>query len=86
MNEKIDVLAKKLRVVIKEAEESVRALMTHPVFQQEQAFFNQHGEMKAHIMLAVRHLEDARMRLGKVCQYAGTGVSIFDAEDKKADG
>ena len=28
--------------------------------------------------LAVRHIEDARMRLGKVLQYAGVGVSIYD--------
>jgi len=28
--------------------------------------------------LTVRHIEDARMRLGKVCQYADDGVSILD--------
>ncbi len=41
-------------------------------------FLGQHDEMKAHLMLAVRHLEDARMRLGKAIQYSGDGVSIFD--------
>jgi hypothetical protein len=38
------------------------------------------GEAAAQAMLAVRHLEDARMRLGKVIQHSsGGGVSIFDA-------
>lgn len=45
----------------------------------DEAFPGQHGEMKAQVMLAVRHLEDARMRLGKAIQYSRDGVSIFDA-------
>ncbi len=36
------------------------------------------GEMTAKIMLAYRHLEDARMRVGKILQAAGDGVSILD--------
>lgn len=36
------------------------------------------SEMMAHSMLSIRHLEDARMRLGKVMQYADGGVSIYD--------
>ncbi len=48
------------------------------MFRSEQAYPDQHGEMKAQIMLAVRHFEDARMRLGKVLQYADNGVSIYD--------
>ncbi len=36
------------------------------------------GEMKANLMLAVRHLEDARMRLGKVIQAKNGGVSCYD--------
>lgn len=35
-------------------------------------------EVYANAMLAVRHIEDARMRLGKVLQYARDGVSCFD--------
>jgi len=38
----------------------------------------QHDEVYANIMLAYRHLEDARMRVGKILQAAGGGVSIFD--------
>jgi hypothetical protein len=35
-------------------------------------------EVQANIMLAYRHLEDARMRLGKVIQHLGDGVSVYD--------
>jgi hypothetical protein len=35
------------------------------------------GEMIANVMLAYRHLEDARMRLGKVIQAYEGGVSIY---------
>lgn len=36
------------------------------------------SEALANVMLAYRHLEDARMRLGKVLQAADGGVSILD--------
>ena len=36
------------------------------------------GEVFAQAKLAVRHVEDARMRLGKVLQYARDGVSVYD--------
>ena len=67
-----------LRAECKATEKKVRELMNSDTFRIEQAFTGQHGEMKANIMLAVRHLEDARMRLGKAIQYAGDGVSCFD--------
>lgn len=67
-----------LRSQVKMSELSARELMNHSVFHSEQAFLGQHGEMKAQIMLAVRHLEDARLRMGKVIQYSGDGVSIYD--------
>ena len=71
-------MADELRADLKGIEDRVRLMMNHGVYQGEQAFENQHGEMKAQTMLAVRHIEDARMRLGKVCQYADDGVSILD--------
>jgi hypothetical protein len=44
------------------------------------------GEAAAQAMLAVRHLEDARMRLGKVIQHtAGGGISCWDSERKAGD-
>ena len=36
------------------------------------------GEMHANITLSYRHLEDARMRLGKVIQALEGGVSVWD--------
>lgn len=36
------------------------------------------GEMLANVTLAYRHLEDARMRLGKVIQAYDGGVSVYD--------
>ena len=74
----IQEVAGDLRTECLDTEERVRLLKKHGVFQGEQVFEGQHGEMIANIMLSVRHLEDARMRLGKVCQYAGDGVSCLD--------
>jgi len=39
------------------------------------------GEMFANITLAYRHIEDARMRLGKVLQAESGGVSIYDKKE-----
>ena len=55
----------------------VHALMRHPVFDGEQTYGGQHDEMKANIMLAYRHLEDVRMRLGKVVQAHDGGTSCY---------
>lgn len=78
MEPTIEQQAKELRAEILCIEKRARRLMEHGGFKGEQAYAGQHGEMKAQVMLTVRHLEDARMRLGKVCQYAGDGVSILD--------
>jgi hypothetical protein len=70
----------KLRVDIKGTGDLVRVLLTHPETEAEDEYPNQRSEMKANIMLAYRHLEDARMRVGKILQAAGDGVSILDKE------
>lgn len=44
------------------------------------------SEMLANIMLAYRHLEDARMRLGKVIQAYDGGVSVYDKAFDNQDG
>lgn len=67
-----------LRENIKRAEVEVRHLKGLPAMKHPDAYEGQHGEMIAQSMLAVRALEEARMRLGKVLQYAGDGVSIYD--------
>lgn len=36
------------------------------------------GECIAQAMLALRAHEESKMRLGKVIQYAGDGVSVYD--------
>lgn len=36
------------------------------------------NEAKANIMLAYRHLEDAKMRIGKAIQALDGGVSVYD--------
>ncbi len=63
---------------LKDQEVRLRALLADDIYLGEQKYGNQHGEMKAQTMLAVRHIEDARMRVGKILQYAGDGVSILD--------
>jgi len=55
-------------------------------FSGEQDYAGQHGEMIANIMLAYRHLEDARMRLGKVLQAQDGGTSIYDKEKSNPKG
>lgn len=67
-----------IRHQAKGLENACRNMMDHEKFMGEQRFPGQHGEMKANLMLAVRHFEDARMRIGKVLQYNGDGVSCFD--------
>ncbi len=54
------------------------ALKANSRFTGPERYVGQQGEMIANIMLAYRHLEDARMRIGKVLQAAGDGVSILD--------
>ncbi len=59
-------------------ERATRALMKHDVFNNHPPLPDEQGEMRANIMLAVRHLEDARMRMGKAIQWSEGGTSIFD--------
>ncbi len=44
------------------------------------------GEVEANYTLAYRHLEDARMRLGKVIQADGDGVSKYDKPQSESLG
>ena len=74
----VEGVCDELRVRIKNIGERVLALKKAGGFQEEEAYPGQHGEMKANIMLTYRHLEDARMRVGKILQAAGDGVSILD--------
>ncbi len=71
MEEELELQCNSFREEIKAIGESVKALMGHGDFKGEDAYNGQHGEMKANIMLTYRHLEDARMRVGKILQAAG---------------
>ena len=68
----------RLRRDLLSIEHQVRSLKQHSATLQPDTFPGQRGEMIAQSMLAVRHIEDARMRLGKVLQYARDGVSSYD--------
>jgi len=74
----IKEICDKLRVDIKGVGDLTHALLTHSAFDEKENYIDQHAETKANIMLAYRHLEDARMRVGKILQAAGDGVSILD--------
>ena len=75
----VEEIAVKVREQAKFLERDLRlSLKNSRYLGGEQAYPGQHEEMKEQTMLAVRALEDARMRCGKILQYADDGVSIFD--------
>jgi hypothetical protein len=67
-----------LRAEILKLGNAVNATHKHTTFDGEQSAAGQHSEMHANLTLAYRHLEDARMRLGKVIQAYEGGVSCYD--------
>lgn len=67
----------RLRSCIEDLKYTTKSLMGHGVFIARESHRDQHSEMKANIMLAYRHLEDARMRLGKVVQAYDGGKSVY---------
>ncbi|KKL79552.1 hypothetical protein LCGC14_2013740, partial [marine sediment metagenome] len=66
-----------VRLILEDNKMTVKALMKHDDFKNEQTSENQHSEMKANVMLCYRHLEDARMRMGKAIQAYDGGVSVY---------
>jgi hypothetical protein len=78
MEPELKELCDELRKEIKEISLRVISLKKHHDFRAEQTYEGQHGEMKANIMLSYRHLEDARMRIGKILQASDDGVSVYD--------
>ena len=67
-----------LRAELLSLEKMARTIKLHPGCSDPDTFPGQHSEMIAQSMLAVRDIESARMRIGKVLQYGRDGVSIFD--------
>lgn len=79
MEESIADVCARVRSILKDCEGDMRRLQEHSdLGNDEQAYAGQHCEMSAQMELAVRACEDARMRCGKVLQYAADGVSIYD--------
>jgi hypothetical protein len=71
----------KLRELVLEAGKLVLALKKHPTILGAET--ESYGEMLANVTLAFRHLEDARMRLGKVIQASEDGKSCYDGPKGK---
>lgn len=70
--------AERLRAYLKDIEVSARAYAAVLKSTNEELYDK--GEMIAQAMLALRHIEDARMRFGKVIQYADLdkkGESVY---------
>lgn len=72
-----DIECKLLRRSIKEAGAQTKSLIGHPVFASPPEN-REYAEMKANVMLAYRHLEDAVMRLGKAIQAYDGGKSVYE--------
>ena len=81
--QKMEARCTEHRNAIRDLGELVRSLMVGECYNGEELFMGQHAEMKANVMLAVRHLEDARMRVGEVMQQIQGGVSIFDRQEQE---
>ena len=78
MEEELKSQCNTLREEVKRIAVHTLCLKAHSDFKGEQDYVGQHGEMMANIMLAYRHLEDARMRIGKVLQAQDGGTSVYD--------
>ena len=78
MEEELKSICDGIRDELKQVGDQVKCLKNHGDFNLPDTYKGQKGEMIANIMLTYRHLEDARMRVGKILQAAGDGVSILD--------
>ena len=67
-----------LRWRLKQIAADVRGLRGHEFFREAAQPNCDHQEMIDNIVLAFRHLEDARMRLGKILQAHDGGTSCYD--------
>lgn len=70
----------RLRKEMEAIKTEVRLLLNHSDLKAEECS----REVGANVMLSFRHLEDARMRLGKAIQAAGDGVSKYDKSQSES--
>lgn len=76
-NKVVDI-ATRARALLKELEHEAR-LFTETIKSEE--WLHDKWETIAQSIIAMRHIEDARMRYGKVIQYATTWDSCYDESD-----
>ena len=74
MEEQLEEVCNRLREDLLDVEKQVRVMRTGMTGRAAHDL----AECIAQATLALRHVEDARMRLGKVIQHATNGVSIYD--------
>jgi len=77
-SESINNLRAQIQGVIENVEVVKKAIIESEADEKENR-----GEVIANITLAYRHLEDAKMRLGKVVQHLSGGVSVYDTPSSK---
>jgi hypothetical protein len=71
-------LARDLYVATDRGRRAIKNVATSITLLREEARPHPNGEVGANVTLALRHLEDASMRLGKVLQALDGGVSVYD--------
>jgi hypothetical protein len=76
--EPLEDALRRIRYSLKGLEIQVRCIVNHSLSVIPDNFYGHRGEQRSQAILAVRHIEDARMRLGKVIQYNGDGTSCYD--------
>ncbi len=72
-----------LRKDLLSVETDIRVLHKAHDFDVPEVRPGQHAEIRANIQLALRHVEDARMRLGKVIQHTENRESIYDSVNQE---
>lgn len=82
MSEQTNIVerANEIREAFNDGEQAVRNYVEQIKASEEAEGFNK-SECIAQAMLALRHVEDARMRIGKVIQYATGGTSVYDKKE-----
>ena len=76
----LEIRCNELREACLKLESRVSGLRKADFFSCQQSYQGQNEEMINHLKLSIRHLESARMRLGKVIQHSNNGVSVYDKE------
>lgn len=71
-------LATEYRSILGDLEKNLRTMLANGVYHDVESRPGQNFELYENLLLSLRHVEDARMRLGKFIQHAGSGRSCYD--------